>query len=376
MEASTPKQRMLNAYRGKLSDRTPVAPEFWYLFPARILGVNMVEFEREIPFWKSLQTVFRCYGTEGWGIIAPKEIHPDMKRDVKLEKIKETAYRETVTLQYHGDNYESTRIYDQLEPSWMEKHLAEDLQDLDECIKMITSPEILYDFNEMNRAYHEVGEDYLLEVWLGTPFFDFVAELTGFEKAVHLFITEDPVRLAGYRDQLITFRKNMIREVCARTPYESFMLGCSYSCNSLIGPALWREWDKPYIQAITDEIHSQGKLIHMHFHGRCMETVSDFADIGLDCVCPFERSPGGDVDGVEGLRKVKQMLKNKVTMNGNIHTVETLIRGTPADVRREVSEIKEAFEGSARFIIGTGDQVGRETPLENIYAMIDEAKKR
>jgi hypothetical protein len=254
--------------------------------------------------------------------------------------------------------------------------MAEDVQNLDKCIKMITSPEILYDFNEMNRAYHEVGEDYLLEVWLGTPFFDFVAELTGFEKAVHLFITEDPVRLAGYRDQLITFRKNMIREVCARTPYESFMLGCSYSCNSLIGPALWREWDKPYIQAITDEIHSQGKLIHMHFHGRCMETVSDFADIGLDCVCPFERSPGGDVDGVEGLRKVKQMLKNKVTMNGNIHTVETLIRGTPADVRREVSEIKEAFEGSARFIIGTGDQVGRETPLENIYAMIDEAKKR
>jgi len=27
----------------------------------------MTEFEREIPFWQALQTVFVKYGTEGWG---------------------------------------------------------------------------------------------------------------------------------------------------------------------------------------------------------------------------------------------------------------------------------------------------------------------
>jgi hypothetical protein len=35
----------------------------------------------------------------------------------------------------------------------------------------------------------------------------------------------------------------------------------------------------------------------------------------------------------------------------------------------------EAFAGTTRVIIGTGDQVGRETPEENLYAMIDEARK-
>lgn len=59
-------------------------------------------------------------------------------------------------------------------------------------------------------------------------------------------------------------------------------------------------------------------------------------------------------------------------MNGNAHTVETLIRGTKEDVRREVREIREAFEGCARVIIATGDQVGKETPEENILAMIEE----
>ena len=61
-------------------------------------------------------------------------------------------------------------------------------------------------------------------------------------------------------------------------------------------------------------------------------------------------------------------------MNGNVHTVETLIRGTPADARREVAEILEAFRGNPRLIVGTGDQVGRETPEANLHAMIAAAK--
>ena len=43
-------------------------------------------------------------------------------------------------------------------------------------------------------------------------------------------------------------------------------------------------------------------------------------------------------------------------------------------VRREVREIREAFCANPRVIIGTGDQVGRETPEENLWAMIEEGK--
>ena len=101
----------------------------------------------------------------------------------------------------------------------------------------------------------------------------------------------------------------------------------------------------------------------------------DFAEAGIDCVCPFERPPGGDIEGLEGLREVERLLAGRVTMNGNVHTVETLIRGSAEDVRREVREIGEAFAHTPRVIIGTGDQVGRETPEENLEAMIDEARK-
>ena len=50
-----------------------------------------------------------------------------------------------------------------------------------------------------------------------------------------------------------------------------------------------------------------------------------------------------------------------------------MIRGTPADARRKVREVLEAFRGNPRVIVGTGDQVGVETPDENIHAMIETA---
>jgi uroporphyrinogen-III decarboxylase len=62
-------------------------------------------------------------------------------------------------------------------------------------------------------------------------------------------------------------------------------------------------------------------------------------------------------------------------MNGNVQTVDTLIRGTPEDARREVGEILEAFAGNPRVIVGTGDQVGRETPEDNLRAMIGAAQQ-
>jgi hypothetical protein len=375
MNVCTPKQRMLNAYRGVFSDRRPVAPEFWYLFPAKVLGVSMVEFEREVPFWQALQTTFKKYGTEGWGAAFPEVTHPDADILTRFQKISDTRYRESASRRYKGKVFDTAKIFDLQEPSWVESHLVKDLSDLPDCVDMLLNSGNVLDFGLASNAHAGVGEDFLLEMWMGNPFFDFIGEMVGFEKAVLYFTSEEEEILEAYRERYIEYQTRFIREACEKTPFESFAMGCSYSCNSLLGPSLWRKWDKPYIKAISDEIHRHGKLLHVHFHGRAMEAVADFAEIGIDCVCPFERGPGGDVDGLEGLREVRRLLDDKVTMNGNVHTVETLIRGRPEDARREVRQIREAFSGSARLIIGTGDQVGRETPEENIHAMIDEAKR-
>ena len=54
--------------------------------------------------------------------------------------------------------------------------------------------------------------------------------------------------------------------------------------------------------------------------------LPELAAVGLDCICPFERPPGGDVTD---LREVATLLDGKTAFNGNVHTVKTLIEGTP-----------------------------------------------
>jgi len=366
---------MLNAYRGVFSDRYPVAPEFWYYYPAKVLGVDMIQFQREIPLWKALQTTFKKYQTEGWGIAWATSENSRVSSKSSFEKTSDTQYRERVVTRLGGREFTSSTIFDIHEPSWVVEYPVKNEEDIAIHLDAALNPDITLDYTQAHQALDTVGEDYLLEFCLGGQFFDTVAGMMGCEKALYYFMSEDPAILERYQKRYIEFQRELTRRVCRETRFQSFFIGCCYSCPSLIGPNLWRKWDKPYIQAVAEEVHRQGKLVHLHFHGLCKETLADLAELGVDCICPFERPPGGDINGLDDLRKVRTMLGNTVTMNGNVHTVETLIRGTPEKVRSEVREIKLAYAGCPRLIIGTGDQVGKETPEENILAMIDEAKK-
>ena len=376
----TPKQRLLRAYRGQPVDRPPAAPELWYYYPAKLLGVDMIRFQKEVPFHQALKHAFAHFGCEGWGVAFAGPPNPAVTAKTTERWLDGDTLETHTTLHTpHGDLTSGQRFHRE-EPSWSIERPLKDLgRDLPawECAAFGGQPEDT-DVTPLIRAWEDVGETYLLEAWLGVPFFDFWAGARegGFETGVlDLYETDLQPRLealqARYTERLV----RLARVICERTPLESLCLGCSWSCNSLLGPVLWRRWDKPVIRAVATEVQRHGRLLHVHFHGRCLETVTDFAEIGIDCVCPFERPPGGDVGGADGLRQVAQALRGRTTMNGNVHTVETLIRGGPADVRREVHEILAAFAGNPRVVVGTGDQVGRETPEENLAALVEAVKQ-
>ncbi len=379
MKDATPKQRMLNAYLGLPNDRPPVAPEFWVYYPAKLLGLDMIAFSREIPFHIALKKTFEHFHCEGWGIACGSLQLPDVRysrRETWLDQ--NTILQQDEISTPFGTLTSATRSQRD-EPSWIVERPLKDLhRDLKAWEYLSFGDPSSMDVSGIIRAWNEVGDSYLLEAFLGLPFFDFYASARegGFETAILEFCDPDMERFLLYlRDRYKEWLAERARVLCDRTPCESLFIGCSWSCNSLLGPALWRKWDKPVIQAVSQTVHARGRLLHLHFHGRCMETIADFAEVGLDCVCPFERPPGGDVAGAEGLAAVERQLRGKTTMNGNVHTVATLIRGTEHDVRREVSEILTAFRDNPRLIVGTGDQVGRETPEENLMAMISEVKK-
>jgi len=377
----TPKARMLAAYRGGKTDRFAVAPEFWFYYPAKLLGIDMIRFFKEVPFHVALKKTFEHFGCEGWGVTFVKVPNANVtSKEVETWPDADTLER-TVTLETPHGTLRRRSLQRRDDPGgWQTEGLMKDpVRDAPawESLAYGGNPEAL-DATAMNAAWKEVGESYLLEAFLGSTFFDAWSHGRDgeFEQGIYDFMDPElhPM-LERLQERHIDYLVRLARAICTKTEFESLFIGCSWSCNSLLGPDLWRRWDKPVLKAVADEIHRHGKLLHVHLHGHCLETVADMAEIGIDCVCPFERPPGGDIIGKEGLAKVERLLRGRTTMNGNVHTVETLIRGTPEAVRREVREIKDVFANNPRVIIGTGDQVGRETPEENLWAMIDEAKK-
>lgn len=372
---TSPKTRMLNAYRGIFSDYYPVSPEFWYYYPAKVLGVSMIEFQREIPHWQAMRQTFAKYNADGWCIARAHTQNPHIESMSEFRQIAPDRYRETTRLRFDGVPMETSAVFSAADPCWTEKHAVGTAAEVDAYVRAELAGDVAFDFAPAVQAHTAVGEDILVEYFIGVPFFDFFAGAMGFEKAILFFLSGNDALLEQYAQMYLEYNLRLVRKVAESTAFEALFIGCNASCNSLLGPRLWRRWDKPYLAAITAEAHRLGLLVHCHIHGKIMDTVPDLAQIGFDCVCPFERDPG-DVNGLEGLLTVRRLLDGRVTFNGNVNTVATLINGGPDDVRREVRQIKQAFAGSPRLIIGTGDQVGGETPEENIHAMIEEGRKR
>jgi uroporphyrinogen-III decarboxylase len=277
------------------------------------------------------------------------------------------------TLEFDGHCLRSRTVMDTREPSWTVERYIKDFE-LDwpvyAAATLIPADEL--DWRPVQYALDEVGDDYLLEVYVGLAFVDYAGSQRegGFQQVVMDLLDREKY-MRGIQERYIENIAAKVRAAFALTSARSVFVGSSWSSLSLLSPALWRKWDQPVLEAVAAAAHESGGLVHHHFHGRCAAVLPDLAAIGLDCICPFERPPGGDVTD---LSWVRETLRGETTFNGNVHTVETLIRAAPADVQREVLGILEAFEGSPRLIVGTGDQVGAETPDENIQAMIDTAR--
>jgi len=371
----TPKERMIAAYRGMAVDTVPVAPEFWCYIPARLLGMDMVTFEREVPHWQALQRTFKHYGTEGWGVVGASAANPDVKAGVEWVELGDGKFESRVTMETPYGVLRSRRLHEKREPSWAVERPIKDFGRDWPAYRVASLPLVeSADWSGVQHALDAVGEDYLLEVGAGMPFFDFIAmpREGGLEQGV-FDLLEHEAFFEELHEVYKDYTRRWTRAAFANTSAEVVFIGCCWSCVSCISPAMWRRWDLPVIRAAADEAHKAGKLLHLHFHGKSRDVLSDLADCGADCICPFERPPGGDITDLSELRRA---LGDKVTVNGNVQTVDTLIRGSADDVRREVEEIFQQWgSDKRRLILGTGDQVGNETPDENKDAMIEAGRR-
>lgn len=90
----------------------------------------------------------------------------------------------------------------------------------------------------------------------------------------------------------------------------------------------------------------------------------------LQALLRGEIPPMGDCN----LAELKSLYGDKIILKGNLHTTEVMLN---QDVNVVIEASKRAIDDVAiggGFILSTGDQCGRVTPDENLFAMVETAR--
>ncbi len=138
----------------------------------------------------------------------------------------------------------------------------------------------------------------------------------------------------------------------------------------LISPQMWREWLKPRMAQFCNLIHSYGAKVRYHSCGSVYAIIPDLIDIGVDILNPLQPL-AQDMDPV----RLKQEFGNRLAFDGGIDTQSLLPKGTVADVHREVRKILDIVGKNGGYICAGSHTIQADVSVENIIAIVEEAKK-
>ena len=372
----TPRERTLTAFKLGTPDRVPVFPWLWNLVPAKLTGHKVYDFGPvgHLPIWKAQLETIKHFEADGW-IFA--SLGDSSKKGYRVErKVIDLAddVKEVVSL-YHtskGQLHER-RLCPPDSGAWVLegkiKDFAQDVQKL----KEISFPDPwTCDTSQLEEMVVGAGELAVAHGIVGSLFFDTIAGNSdgGGERAIYdLFDHEKECR---HLQRLhADHTREVARVLVEKVGVDAVFLGMGYSSASIMGPDMWRKWNVAAIRSISEITKRHGVPLHMHCHGKRKEIVEYTIEAGVDVLDPFERPPMGDAD----LAEIKEKYGARVCICGNVHTIHSLLNGSPQLVEEDVRDCIAKGARGGGFVLNSGEEVARDTPFANIEAMVRAGKK-
>jgi uroporphyrinogen decarboxylase len=195
------------------------------------------------------------------------------------------------------------------------------------------------------------------------------AYLLDIERILMSFLTEpDLVELV--MDKVLRCNIEIVRRAI-RAGAEVIVLGDDYASNlgPLMSPAVFEHFILPRLTKMIDMIHEEGALCIKHSDGNLYSLLDMIVAAGPDCINPIE-----PVAGME-LKKVKQLVGDKVCLSGNIDCGHLLPHGTPDEVHQAVRQaIADAGPGGG-FILSSSNSIHSSCNPRNLVAMVEACKR-
>jgi uroporphyrinogen decarboxylase len=139
----------------------------------------------------------------------------------------------------------------------------------------------------------------------------------------------------------------------------------------LISPKIFDTFYRAGMQRAIDLAHSYGLLVFHHDDGDCRKLLPRLVEMGIDLLNPIQWRCG-DWD----LADLKARYGASLCFHSAVDNQQTLPFGTPEDVRKEVRMLIQTLGSDhTGFIVGPCHNLQPVSPVENIFALYEEANK-
>ena len=142
-------------------------------------------------------------------------------------------------------------------------------------------------------------------------------------------------------DKVLEANRELVRNAI-RAGAEVIFLGDDYAHNlgPMMSPALFKELILPRLATMVATVHEEGALCVKHTDGNIYSLLEMIVGAGPDCINPIEPAAGME------LKRVKELVGDRVSIAGNIDCGQLLPYGSVEDVREAVRQaIADAAPG-------------------------------
>jgi len=373
----TPRERLLTVLAGKIPDCVPVMPDCSNMIPARLTGKPFWDLYlyQDPPIWKAYLDCARHFGfdvlMDGYvPITLPEEVDPNAAPWEPMI-VYESPERLVVQhcLQEHGRRRWSERVtvyYVADPPTGNVPPAKIGLPPVPERWRPVEGVKPWPGGGELLAlAKRELGDQGLFGVFCGTSC------LLGNPDDIYSYY-DDPEPWRRRSAELLEYFEQRFHRLLALPVKPDFIATGASGTLVFQTVKMFRELALPIVQRITELAAAAGVPTHIHSCGPERELVRICAEeTALTVIDPLEQLPMGDCD----LGELKRRYGSRLVLKGNLHTTDTMLRGTPEQVAAASRRAIDQAGAGGRFILSTGDQCGRDTPDENIRAMVATARE-
>lgn len=136
----------------------------------------------------------------------------------------------------------------------------------------------------------------------------------------------------------------------------------------LISPKFFREFELPNLKRIVEIGKKRGVAVLKHSDGNLYPILDDIIDTGIDGLHPIE-------PGAMDLADIKAKYGKTICLFGNVDCRYVLSFGREEDVRKDVRRCIDAAARGGGFVLTSSNSLHANVKVENIHAMVEEARK-